>query len=53
MRLFGGVRNVFDNLGPFMPRGGDTYESGPGNSDNKYGGLVGRFAYVGAEIQFE
>ena len=52
VRLFGGVRNVFDNLGPFIPRGGDTYEFGPGNSDNKYGGLVGRFWYLGAEVVF-
>ena len=53
VRLYGGVRNVFDEMGPFMPRGGDTYESGPGNSDNKYGGLVGRFVYMGAEVTFD
>jgi outer membrane receptor protein involved in Fe transport len=53
LRLFGGIKNIFDDMGPFMPTGGDTYESGPGNFDSKYDGGVGRFAYVGAEIQFE
>ena len=53
LRVFAGVRNVFDDMGPFMPTGGDTYEAGPGNFDSKYDGGVGRFAFVGAEIQFD
>ena len=53
LRLFGGIKNIFDDMGPFMPTGGDTYESGPGNFDSKYDGGVGQFLYVGAEIQFE
>jgi outer membrane receptor protein involved in Fe transport len=53
VRLFGGIKNIFDDMGPFMPTGGDTYESGPGNFDSKYDGGVGQFAYLGAEIRFE
>jgi len=53
MRLYGGVRNVFDDKGPFMPTGGDTYESGPGNFDSKYDGGVGRFIYAGIEVTFD
>ena len=53
LRLFAGARNIFDNMGPFIPTGGDTYESGPGNFDSKYDGGVGRFYFVGAEIQFD
>jgi outer membrane receptor protein involved in Fe transport len=52
LRLYAGVRNVFDDMGPFIPRGGDTIISGAGNSDNKYGGGVGRFAYAGVEMRF-
>jgi iron complex outermembrane receptor protein len=53
LRLFGGVKNIFDDMGPFMPTGGDTKESGPGNFDSKYDGGLGQFAYVGFEMQFE
>ena len=53
LRLFGGVKNIFDDMGPFMPTGGDTYESGPGNFDSKYDGGLGQFAYAGFEMQFE
>jgi outer membrane receptor protein involved in Fe transport len=53
LRLFAGIKNIFDDMGPFMPTGGDTYESGPGNFDSKYDGGVGQFWYVGAELQFE
>jgi outer membrane receptor protein involved in Fe transport len=52
LRLYAGVRNVFDDMGPFMPTGGDTYESGPGNFDSKYDGGVGRFWYLGVEMNF-
>jgi outer membrane receptor protein involved in Fe transport len=53
LRLFAGAKNLFDDMGPFIPTGGDTYEAGPGNFDSKYDGGVGRFYFVGAEIQFE
>ncbi|MDH3431781.1 MAG: TonB-dependent receptor, partial [Gammaproteobacteria bacterium] len=53
LRVFAGVRNIFDDMGPFIPTGGDTYESGPGNFDSKYDGGVGQFAYAGVEVQFE
>jgi len=53
IRLYAGVRNLFDDKGPFMPTGGDTYESGPGNFDSKYDGGVGRYAYAGIEMSFE
>jgi iron complex outermembrane receptor protein len=53
LRVFGGVKNIFDDMGPFMPTSGDTDESGPGNFDSKYDGGLGQFAYVGFEMQFE
>jgi outer membrane receptor protein involved in Fe transport len=52
LRLFAGVKNIFDDMGPFMPTGGDTYESGPGNFDSKYDGGIGQFWYLGAEMSF-
>ena len=53
LRLFAGVKNIFDDMGPFMPTGGDTKESGPGNFDSKYDGGLGQFWYMGAEVRFE
>jgi hypothetical protein len=53
LRLYAGIRNIFDDKGPFMPTGGDTYESGPGNFDSKYDGGVGRFWFAGVEMRFE
>jgi outer membrane receptor protein involved in Fe transport len=52
LRLFAGIKNIFDDKGPFMPTGGDTSESGPGNFDSKYDGGVGQFWYLGAELSF-
>jgi outer membrane receptor protein involved in Fe transport len=52
LRLFGGVKNVFDQNGPFIPRTGDTYERGIGNFDSKYGGGIGRFIFAGVEMRF-
>lgn len=52
LRLFGGVNNIFDDMGPFIPRTGDNFERGIGNFDSKYDGGVGRFVYFGAELQF-
>ena len=52
LRLYGGINNVFDNKGPFIPRTGDNYERGVGNFDSKYDGGVGRFVYLGAAVRF-
>jgi outer membrane receptor protein involved in Fe transport len=51
LSFFGGIRNMFDK-DPFVPRTGDNYETGIGNYDSKFGGGVGRFYFVGAEMQF-
>lgn len=52
MRVFGGVNNLFDNLGPFIANTGDNDESGRGNFHSEYDGGLGRFVYLGAEINF-
>jgi len=52
LRAFGGVRNIFDQKGPFIPRTGDTYERGIGNFDSKWGGGIGRFVFAGVEMRF-
>ncbi|GLX81867.1 TonB-dependent receptor domain-containing protein [Thalassotalea eurytherma] len=44
LRLFGGVNNMFDNRGEFII-------GGKGNFDSAYGGGVGRYIYIGAEIK--
>ncbi len=53
LRLYAGVRNMFNDQGPFIPTGGDTYASGPGNFDSPYGGGVGRYVFAGIEVGFE
>jgi outer membrane receptor protein involved in Fe transport len=53
LRLFAGVKNIFDDMGPFLPDSGDTDIGGRGNSDSYYGGGVGQFWYLGAEVRFE
>ena len=45
VRVYGGVNNIFDNNGPFII-------SGKGNYTSSYGGGVGRFIYLGAEVKF-
>ncbi|CCQ10104.1 TonB-dependent receptor [Pseudoalteromonas luteoviolacea B = ATCC 29581] len=45
LRVFGGINNLFDNVGPFTPGGRGNYYSG-------YGTGMGRFAYLGAEVKF-
>ncbi|KZN58555.1 TonB-dependent receptor domain-containing protein [Pseudoalteromonas luteoviolacea] len=45
LRLYGGVRNLFDERGPFII-------FGPGNYNSAYGGGLGRFAFVGAQYTF-
>ncbi|MFT4654267.1 MAG: iron complex outermembrane receptor protein [Patiriisocius sp.] len=52
LRLSGGINNVFDDQGPFVPNTGDNVESGRGNFDSEYGGGTGRFVYIGAELTF-
>ncbi|MFC3094414.1 TonB-dependent receptor [Alteromonas sediminis] len=52
VKLYGGVRNVFNNLGPWVPNTGDNYETGRGNFESAYGGGIGRFAYAGVELRF-
>ena len=51
LNIFGGVRNLFDH-DIFVPRTGDAYEGGIGNFDSKFGGGIGRFIYLGAEVNF-
>ena len=52
LRIYAGVRNIFNDQGPFIPTGGDTYASGPGNFDSPYGGGVGRFVFAGVDVRF-
>ncbi|GAA0340532.1 TonB-dependent receptor [Bowmanella denitrificans] len=52
LKLYGGVRNVFDKESAFVPNTGDIVETGDGNYEGEYDGGVGRFAYLGAEIRF-
>ncbi|SUI60636.1 TonB-dependent receptor plug domain-containing protein [Shewanella morhuae] len=52
LRLYGGVRNIFDNQGPWVANTGDLVESGTGNYSSAYGGGVGRYGYLGAEMKF-
>lgn len=49
LRFYGGVKNVFNDKGPFVPRTGDNYERGIGNFDSKFEGGIGRYVFLGAE----
>lgn len=49
LRFYGGVKNVFNDKGPFVPRTGDQAESGIGNFDSKFEGGIGRFIFLGVE----
>jgi hypothetical protein len=51
-RFYGGVNNLFNNQGPFVPNTGDNIERGTGNFASDYGGGVGRFVYIGAQVSF-
>ena len=53
MNLYGGIRNVFDDQGPLIPRTGDSAERGVAGFDSKYDGGVGRFVYLGVEMRFD
>jgi len=44
-RLAGGIKNIFDDNGPFVPQS-------RGNFNSNYGGGVGRYYYVTARITF-
>lgn len=52
IKITGGIRNLFDNTGPFIPSVGDVVSSSKGNTSSKYGGNVGRYAYLGATFKF-
>jgi len=53
LNLHAGVRNVFDDMGPLIPRTGDSLERGVGGFDSKYDGGLGRFAYLGVGMRFD
>ncbi len=53
LRLYAGVRNIFNDKGPFIPTGGDAYSGTTGNFESYYGGGVGRFIFAGIEVGFE
>jgi outer membrane receptor protein involved in Fe transport len=52
VRLYGGVKNVFNDMGPFIPVSGDPYEGGVANFDSKWDGGIGRFVFLGAEWRY-
>jgi len=52
VNIYAGIRNMFDK-DPFVPRTGDNFEAGIGNYDSKFGGGIGRFLYLGAEVRFD
>jgi len=52
VNIFGGVNNIFDNNGPFLPYVGDVDSARRGNTHWTYGGLVGRYIYLGASYKF-
>lgn len=51
MDIYGGIRNLFNNKGPFVPEG-DVDTSSYGNFSSNYGGGIGRYVYVGAKLKF-
>ena len=53
LNLYAGVRNVFDDQGPLVPDTGDSLERGVHGFDSKYGGGVGRFAFLGFAMRFD
>ncbi|MEE4218905.1 MAG: TonB-dependent receptor [Xanthomonadales bacterium] len=52
LRLYGGVKNIFNDMGPFIPVSGEPYEGGVANFDSKYDGGFGRFVFLGADYRF-
>ncbi len=53
VRMYGGVKNVFNDMGPFIPVSGEPYEGGVANFDSKWDGGIGRFVFLGAEYRFQ
>ncbi len=51
--MYGGVKNVFNDMGPFIPVSGEPYEGGVANFDSKWDGGIGRFVFLGAEYRFQ
>lgn len=52
LRLYGGIKNIFNDMGPFIPVSGEPYEGGVANFDSKYDGGFGRFVFLGADYRF-
>jgi outer membrane receptor protein involved in Fe transport len=52
IRLRGGANNIFNNLGPFLAASGDIESGERGNTNPNFGGLRGRFVFLGAELRF-
>ncbi len=52
LRIFGGINNVFDDVGPFIPYSGDVAGADVGNVSGEYDSGVGRYVYTGAEFKF-
>ncbi|MBL4790650.1 MAG: TonB-dependent receptor [Kordiimonadaceae bacterium] len=50
VRLYAGIRNVFNNVGPFLPSG-DT-DAGRSSNFNRFYDTAGRFGYVGVRFDF-
>ncbi|MBT1444334.1 TonB-dependent receptor [Shewanella sp. JM162201] len=51
LRVYGGIRNLFDNQGPWVPSSG-VFSSGNGNYHSEYGAGIGRYGFLGAELKF-
>ncbi len=49
-RIYGGVNNLFDNLGPLLPTGLDN--GGSRNIEEELNDSIGREFYVGARVRF-
>lgn len=56
MDIYAGIRNLFDNQGPFVANSGTgdlgLVADGIGNYLSEYGRGTGRFAYVGVKMSF-
>ena len=53
IRMYSGVKNLFNDMGPFIPVSGDPYEGGVAHFDIKWDGGIGRFVFLGAEYRFQ
>lgn len=50
IKFYGGVNNIFNNTGPFLPTG--ATDSGRSSNYNKHYDNIGRFGYVGMAVNF-